>query len=197
MQRYAGLTVKWLITNTGLIFREAPHLVLYTPKGGYDAHWHSTERDSTWQPVAGEDTLQPTIYEVFSPSPVLSTNISLRRMSSRTSTKSKNRASTFCSQITSRDQYCVITQATYPVTASHCLPKRMGDDTTREIFRVFAPTEHALYGPTINVFHPSLGFLTVKNLDNFIKDYSLGLFCLDAVSRHLNTDECITYNLDF
>lgn len=198
VQQYSGTTVQWLITITRLIFREIiDSILLYTPKDGYDENWYDTERDDNWQLVGEGDTLRATIYEIFIHPPVTYTKISLRHKSSKTSTRSRDKSKSLLTQITSRDQSCVVSHADRPVTASHLLPKRMGDDLTKEIFRSFAPTEHAQYGSSIDIFHPSLGILASKAIDDYIGKYTVGFFCLDAVSQVLNINQCIAYSFRF
>jgi hypothetical protein len=93
-------------------------------------------------------------------------------MSSKTSYSASGNARTFLRDITLRDRACVVSSISMPIytTASHIIPKRMGDRQTFDIVAQFEP------GTVVDGrFDPRLGVLLSRNLNGAFGVYKMGL----------------------
>jgi hypothetical protein len=117
--------------------------------------------------------LQAKIYEFEPAGPVLLTQISQRQQRSRTSDAKRSSASTFRTQLLTRDEACVITRQPISLVASHLIPKRMVAAGATAVVSRFAGA-HAAAG--IHEFDATIGIMLVQTLDTLVDVYQVGFY---------------------
>jgi len=135
-----------------------------------------------WRQVQQGEPLRPTIYE-FRPNnnaPITLSKMSARQAHSVTTKTSQPYADAFRDAIRARDTGCIITghRLFRGITASHLIPKRLGDFATRSVVQHFTGLDAA----NMTRFDPRLGVLLSKQLDPMVDFYDLGFWHSGPVS---------------
>ena len=187
LRPFAGETVDWLIRVARLIFEPLGNSHLFTFTGDITEDtiqlWMNMDMvPAQWRQVQQGEPLRPTIYEFRPNAPITLSKMSARQSHSLTTNtpQAHANASAFHDAIRARDTQCIITG--HPrfraVTASHLIPKRIGDVATRTVFQRFTGLD-----PTgVTRFDPRLGVLLSKILDSMMDFYELGFWHSGPVS---------------
>ncbi len=182
LRPFTGVTVDWLIRVARLIFEPLGTSSLFTFTEDTLESWFDRDMEPTqWRQVEQGELLRATIYE-FRPdnnAPITLSKMSLRQGKSVTTNTSQPQATTFRDAIRARDTQCIITQNPFfeLVTASHLLPKRLGDATVTSVVQRFTGS-----GNAVTRFHPTIGILLSKLLDSLVDSYTMGFWNTGPVS---------------
>ena len=153
-------------------------------------YWLARPKDSTWRAVQAGEPLSATIYEYCRPDQqfIQPTRISLRQARSLTPVTSQNQAAAFRTTVFNRHPACVISGIPLPrlLTASHLMPKRLGDAAIQSVFTTFT----GLNTP-VRRFHEFMGITLSKNLDSLVDNYELGFWHRGGVGLLLFTLNCV------
>ena len=180
IRRYAGSTVDWVIKVAHLICAPTGVGQVYTHTTGTSEDWVGRDRGSDWREVRQGDPLLPGIYEFESSVPIFLSRLSQRQSRSRILSANQSSASTFRRNLRHRDaDKCVITGSPLTLVASHLIPKRMGTEGVKNVFRDFVGAHVA----QVHRFHPMIGILLNANADKLVDLYHLG-FYHNTVSTH-------------
>ena len=177
--RYAGETVDWIIKVSNLICDPSGAGHVYTHTKGTPSYCYNKDRDASWRQVALGDPLLAGIYE-FVANDQRDITLSkfcgrhIHSLTSRGATATTS-ASTFRQNIDKRDVACVVTKSgtASSLTASHLVPKRVGDEGAKAIMERFVGVGESR---DIHKFHPSLGVLLFKTLDALVDCNELGFY---------------------
>ena len=175
IQRYAGITVEWIIKVAQLICDPLGGGDMYTHTTGTSSDWYPLHRTSTWKRVVQGDPLRPGIYE-FEPSAghVLLSKISERKTHSVTTLGSLSSSETFGRLIRLRENHtCGVTRIPVNLVASHLIPKRMGRVGATDVMTRFSGPQTAL---GIDAFDPRIGILLQSNLDVLVDNYQFSFY---------------------
>ncbi|KAF8340833.1 hypothetical protein F5887DRAFT_1160371 [Amanita rubescens] len=181
LRPFAGERVDWLIRVARLMFEPLGNSHLFTFTGDITEDtvqlWINMDMvPAQWRQVQQGEPLRPTIYE-FRPNnnaPITLSKMSARQSHSVTTNTSQPHADAFRDAIRARDTRCIITG--HPrfraVTASHLIPKRLGDVAIRSVVQRFT----GLDASGVTRFDPRLGVLLVKHMDSMVDFYELGFW---------------------
>ncbi|CAA7268420.1 unnamed protein product [Cyclocybe aegerita] len=189
---YAGTTVDWVIKVAHLICAPFGAGQVYTHTTGTPQNWYNRDRGTDWRRVSLGDPLLPGIYEFETSSPIVLSRLSDRQSRSKTSRGSESSATAFRRDIQLRDGVCVVTGALSSFVASHLIPKRMGTDGAKTVVTEFVGAQAAL---GVHRFHPMIGILLLKTLDDRVDQYTLGFYhnTDDTYTLHnFETDQDVT-----
>jgi hypothetical protein len=181
---YADGKVDWLIRVARLICEPLGSGTLFTYREGDPVYWYQREMtESSWAAIEAGDVLEGRIYEYRPHHGTLAKICSSRNQRSITSTLSKSTSKKFRSDLDKRDVCCIVTGQALrlTLTASHLIPKRLGDSNAREIVAAFS-------GPTFSVstnlhrFDAMLGVLLNLTVDAYVDRFQMGFWKVpDAV----------------
>ena len=169
--------------------------ILHTFQSHTVQYWLARPKDNTWRAVQAGEPLRATIYEYCRPNQQLMqpTRISLRNAKSLTTATTQNQSAAFRTALSARHPACIISGNPVPelLTASHLMPKRLGDAAIQSVFTTFT----GLNTP-VRRFHEFIGITLSKNLDALVDNYELGfwhrggvglllrkLYCVDIICR--------------
>ncbi len=194
-QYFTGDSVDWLIEMARRILDPMGNSTLHTFQTDSVQYWFARPKDNTWRAVQVGEPLSATIYEYCRPNQqfMQPTRRSLRQAKSLTTVTSQNQSAAFRTTLLNRHPACVISGIPIPrlVTASHLMPKRLGDAAIQSVFTTFT----GLNTP-VRRFHEFMGITLSKNLDSLVDNYELGfwhrggvglilckLYCVNIVCR--------------
>ncbi|KAH8994087.1 hypothetical protein EDB92DRAFT_1795832 [Lactarius akahatsu] len=174
--RFAGSTVDWVIKMAHLLCDPLGNGRIYTHPTGTPQDWWNTDRDTSWEEVSHGDPLHPKIYE-FAPvnSVITLSRICPRQTRSVTTQGTRSHAARFRNQLLQRDGGCVVTgtQSNTVITASHLIPRRVGDEGAQEIVGQFVGTAEAT---RINSYHPSIGIMLLSSVGRLVDVFQAGFY---------------------
>ncbi|KIL55007.1 hypothetical protein M378DRAFT_173917 [Amanita muscaria Koide BX008] len=87
------------------------------------------------------------------------------------------RATAFRNALLARDGTCIISQNPLSLIASHLVPKRLGDAAVTSVVQRFTGSDAA-----VTRFHPTLGVLLFRSLDDRVDSYEMGFWNSGPVS---------------
>jgi hypothetical protein len=170
-------TADWLIKVTILLFEPRRNGSLLTFSGGGVEYWYGRDRDASWRVVEENEIISATIYEFRGEAePLTLSRRCLRQSHSVTSQSRREDSTTFRNQILARDLSCPVSNVAdpYAVTASHLIPKRLGDPCIQAIVKFYAGEVAAQL--IDHRFHPALGILLYTPIDRRVDTFTVGFY---------------------
>lgn len=168
LRPFTGVTVDWLIRIARLIFEPLGTSSLFTFTEDTLESWLVRDMNpAQWRRVEQGELLRATIYE-FRPNNnafITLSKISLRQEKSVTTDAdvSQQQATAFRDTIRARDTRCIITRNPFfelVITASHLIPKRLGDAAVTSVVQRFTGLDDV-----VTRYDPTIGVLLSKQLD--------------------------------